>query len=194
MASTPRTLSTILVALFVLLVHAACPPSSQQAHPEWQVISVDYGQGNYRLPVRYHWVAVRTKNGVEITSVDGGKGTVRLFACAEQIGQVRARIRRQLRDRFIGSSFKDYTRVEEDGKEVTTNVFSFSWRQSASMTGKVNFTAIAYHGPLLIAVTSATMQPDDVTKIAAHTRLDLPLPTIQSCLPVCLGPKACKIE
>jgi len=179
-------------ALLLLgLLVTACPSPAHQVQPEWQTISVDYGQGHYRLPVRYHWVTARASNGIEISSVDGGKATLRLFACTESVPQIQSRIRRQLRERFIGSAFSEP--ADQEDREGVSNVFTFSWRHGPTMTGKVMFTAVSRHGPLLIAVTSSTMQPDDVARVAGGTRLDLPLPTIQSCLPVCL-PKSKECE
>jgi hypothetical protein len=168
-----------LVAGCVALLGCPATTTTPTLPPtEWQMISIDYGQGHYRFPARYHWVAVRAENGVIIKSPDGGDAMIRLFACAETVKQVQGRIRRQLRDRFIGSDF-----------ETAQGAYTFSWRQGKVMTGDVMFTGIAQHGLLLVTVTSGSMQPDDVLRLAAGTRLDLPLPSIQSCLPVCL-PKA----
>lgn len=174
-----RPAGVVTIALLV----GGCPSPVVQSHPEWQRITVDYGQGYFQLPARYHWVAVRTEGGVEIQSQDGGDAAVRIFACGETIEQVQGRIRRRLRDRFIGSDFR------LDGR-----VFSFSWRRKPSIGGPVVFTTVAPRGPLLITATSSTIEPDDVVHLASGTHLGLPIPSIQSCLPVCLPKeeKGCK--
>lgn len=163
---------------------AACSGPTQNQVPAWSTHIVEYGQGQIYLGLRYRWVAERDAGGAVIRTPDGGEAQVRLFACGKPVAEVQEVIRQRLQSRIIASQF--YT---------DRDAFYFRWFKGQTMSGESMGTAVAIHGPLLLSITSSTIQIDDLVGIAKRVRLGLPLPTIQSCFPLCGVKEAeCKPE
>jgi hypothetical protein len=160
--------------LALLLLLSACATGSSQNTPAaWSTTSVEFGQGQIHLGIRYRWVAERSPTGAVIQAPNGGEATVRVFACGQSLKEVEQGIRAKLRARLLGAQF-----VEKD------EVLLWRWRENP-MAGKVYGAAVAPHGPLLISATSTTFTLEELRGIVRRVRLGLPVPTIPSCLPFC---------
>lgn len=176
MRSARCALSTVLVVL-------GCSTTSggnRATTPDWTTTVVDYGQGQIHLRVRFRWIAEREVGGARIRTPDGGQATVRIFNCGKPKEQLKKLIRKQLRGRLLLSELAEHGRV-----------ISWRWRRRR-FEGRALGTAMARHGPLLIAVTSATIEPADLIRVADKMRLSLPLPTINGCFPLCVEGVDCK--
>jgi hypothetical protein len=181
-----RTLAPILLPLCLLplclLPLISCGgPQQVEGPPPWSTSSVDFGQGQLHLGLRFRWVAKIAPDGAVIDTPDGGGARVHIFACGKPVKEVLKTIQARLRSRLIGSRII-----------VKKRTFFFRWRKGKAMTGKVMGTAATTHGPLLISVTSSTLTMEDLVGVVRRVRLSLPVPTISSCLPLCgVGEEKC---
>lgn len=169
--------ATIAMWLPIAFIGAAplCACGSTTAQlPSWTYTTVDYGQGQLRLGIRVRSVAEADKAGALIRTPDGGEALVRVFACGSSIGAVRAAIRQRLRGRLVGSQLFTYK-----------GVLAWRWRRGKALSGTILHTGVIPHGPLLISVTSANMPLEEVVELASRVRLELPIPLIRGCLPIC---------
>lgn len=140
----------------------------------WTYTTVGWGQGRFRLGIRVRSAAEADDAGAIIRTPEGGEARVRVFACDQSPAYVRQLVRHRLRTRLLGSEILDYGRV-----------FAWSWRQGEALEGNIVNAAVAHNGPLLISVSSSTLPRDEVIQLARRVRLDLPLPLIPGCLPIC---------
>lgn len=176
--TTIRQLSgaALAAAVGVLAAGPGCGGAQQvKAPPTWSRASVPFGQGQIRLGVRFRWVATADERGALVQTPDGGRAVVRVFACGEPMSAIKKTVQRRLRHRLIGSRI-----------DTVKGVVFWRWRQGKTVSEEdTTITAIRQHGPLLIAVSSSTLPPEDVVGIALRVRLELPIPTIPACYPIC---------
>ena len=151
-----------------------CSGSTTQV-PTWIKTTLDYGQGQIHLGVRYRWVADRDRAGVAISTPEGGAAVLRIFSCGKSTKEVQELIRTQLRGRLVGNEFIDH------GDKLFGLRY---WRGNVS-TGAQASAAVVRHGPLLISISSASFDLDDLMGAVSRTRLTLPLATIPGCFPLC---------
>ncbi|MBK8480750.1 MAG: hypothetical protein IPL40_06205 [Proteobacteria bacterium] len=170
-----------------LLPLAACAAHSERGS-SWRDTTVDYGQGQLRLSVRVRWSVESDPAGATIRTPEGGEALVRVFACGQPMRQVRAHIAERLRGQMLAERL-----VERGG------VLAWAWRpgrptERAATELPPTQVAVAVHGPLLIAVSSTNLPPDEVVELARRVRLELPIPLIRGCLPVCGPEQPCQPE
>jgi hypothetical protein len=176
--SPRRLLAAALSA--VAAVSCSGPQTPSDGVPEWSTANVDFGQGQIVVGVRYRWVAERDVAGVVIRTPDGGEALVRVFSCGRSRHEVETALRHRLRGRLIGNELNPHG----------PKIFSLGyWRgkltgESAAGGTKAN-AAVVLHGPLLISVSASNLELADLVGVAQRVRLNLPLPTIPGCFPVC---------
>lgn len=166
---------TIFTALIFLPLLQGCsgPQAPSKKPAAWSVNSVDFGQGQLHLGIRFRWVAEADAAGAVIRTPDGGEAFVRVFACDKSVAEMQKIVRERLRSRLIGS-------------KIVKRKKQYHWRWRADeKSDKVMGTLVALHGPLLITITSSSLTQADLSGIARRTRLGLPVPTIPSCFPLC---------
>jgi len=169
----------LLLPLAVMAL-AGCPSAGQGELPEWRPTSVELGQGSVQLGLRYRWVVERDAAGLVIRTTDGGEAQLRIFACGKAVGVVQELIRQRLRDRLVGNDFIRHAKA-----------ISLRYYPGKTTTGVQAATAFIPYGPLLIAVTSTTLELSDLVGIAERVRLHLPIATITGCYPLCEGESKC---
>jgi hypothetical protein len=151
-------------------------------NPAWTRISVDHGQGQVNLVVRYRWVADRDRTGVTVSSPEGGKAFIRVFFCGKPTQEVQELIRRQLRGRLQNSEFVDQGR----------GVFSFRYlRGKLPESSTIASAAVAVQGPILVGISSANFDMQDLVDVARHVRLTQPVASIPGCFPLCEKGTSC---
>jgi hypothetical protein len=148
--------------------------------PEWSTANVDFGQGQIGVGVRYRWVAERDAAGVVIRTPDGGEAIVRVFSCGKPRLEVEKALRHRLRGRLTGNELNPHG----------PKIFSLGyWRgkltSGESTPGTKALAVIVLHGPLLISISASNLELADLVGVAQRIRLNLPLPTIPGCFPVC---------
>jgi len=178
MNASCRCLVSLVLSLLALGL-LGCPSRHTATVPRWTESSVPYGQGRVHLGLRFRWVAVRDPRGALITTPDGGSAKVRVFFCGKSVREIKSLIHRQLRSRLV------LAELVEQGR-----VLVWRWLRKP-MAGEEVGTAVTRHGPLLIAVESATIPLEDLAKVALRVRLDLPVPAIYGCFPLCIGEAKC---
>jgi hypothetical protein len=156
----------------VMLLQTSCTTTTSTV-PSWTTSNVDFGQGQLRVGIRFRWVAQSDPTGALIRTPEGGTANVRIFFCGRPVREIKAEIRSHLSSRLIRAELRDDDRL-----------LIWRWRDKGKEK-RVLAAAVARHGPLLISVTSETIQPDDLGQVARRIRLDMPIPSIKGCLPLC---------
>jgi len=174
MASARKTSFACTAWLLLPLLASGCSGNATTV-PSWTKTTLDYGQGRIHLGVRFRWVVDRDKSGVVISTPEGGKAVLRIFACGRSMKQVQELIRKQLRGRLVGNEF-----IEHGDK-----LFGLRYWRGEINTGTLASAAVARHGPLLISISSTNFDIDDLMSAASRTRLTLPVATIPGCFPLC---------
>ncbi len=175
MAKTAHAKYSVLIWLCLSLMLPACAAQQDTAESPsgWEDTSVSYGQGQLNLRVRFRWIAEAHPTGAVIHTPEGGEAFVRVFSCSKPLKDVKQQIRLRLRGQLVGDQFVD-----------RKGLFTFRWWQKEE-ANKVMGVAVSPHGPLLIVVSSSTIQETDLAWVAKRTRLMLPVPTIPKCYPIC---------
>lgn len=172
-----------MAGLVGLLLAAGCRHAGPPL-PKWNSTALDYGQGQLRLGIRPRSVAQLDELGAAISTPEGGQASVRVFVCAQRRAAVQSLVRQKLRERLVRGQFFD-----EEG------VFGWRWLEGSTIDGAKMSTAVAYHGPLLIAVSSANLPLEEVMELARRVRLEPPVPMIAGCFPLCgVAERECKLE
>lgn len=148
--------------------------SSGPVGPKWTVASVDYGQGQLRLGIRPRSMAKLDDMGATIRTPEGGEALVRVFMCGNKREQVVSTIRSRLRGHLVREQIFDHGQA-----------FALRWTAGNAVQGLKHNTAVAMHGPLLISATSTNLPLEEVVQLAMRVGLDLPVPLIDSCFPIC---------
>jgi len=161
------------LALSGLVLTCGCAASSP-AIPTWNVTSLDYGQGQMNLGIRPRSVATLDAAGAVVRTPEGGEAVVRVFMCGQKRQQVTALIRTRLRGRLVRDQIFDYGKA-----------FALRWTAGSEVAESKNNTAIAQHGPLLISATSSNLPLEEVVQLVMRVGLELPIPLIRSCFPIC---------
>jgi len=143
--------------------------------PTWTGATLDYGQGQVHLGVRYRWVVDRDKAGIAISTPEGGTAVLRIFSCGKSMKAVQELVRERLRGRLVGNEFIDHG----------DKLFGMRYWRGSVNTGTLASAAVVRHGPLLISISSATFDMDDLMGAVSRVRLILPLATIPGCFPLC---------
>lgn len=164
----------------LLLVVASCSGSSAQV-PVWTTTSLDYGQGQIHLGVRYRWVVDRDNAGVVIRTPEGGLAVLRVFSCGKSSKAVQELVRERLRGRLVGNEF-----IERGDR-----LFALRYWKGKVSSGTLTAVAVARYGPLLISVSSASFDLEDLIGAASRVRLTLPVATVPGCFPLCEGDTPC---
>ena len=174
--TTPPVFHPLLLwsGLAVLLGGCATQKTRVAAPAGWEDTAVRYGQGQMNLRVRFRWIAEAHPTGAVIHTPEGGEAYVRVFACSKPLKQVKDQIRLRLRGKLVGDQFTDHK----------GRVFTFRWWQKGE-ANQMMTVAVAPHGPLLIVANSTNIQETDLAWVARRTRLELPVPTIPKCYPLC---------
>lgn len=168
-----------LLLLAALSCGSGCGDRSHLS-PRWTTTSVELGAGQLHLGVRSRWVGLRDTGGAAIQTPDGGRVAVRIFNCPRPSRAVKALLQERLRSRLLTSEFIERGRV-------------FAWRWHAgSSQPTAHWSAATRHGPLLLVFTSSTISMDDLVEIATRARLDVPVPSIPGCYPVCTDEARCR--
>jgi hypothetical protein len=173
---TPRGMAALSLLLLCVAATACGGAQSPKVAP-WASTSVDFGQGQLHIGIRFRWVAEAEPAGAVIRTPEGGEAHLRVFACGKSVKEVQKLLQGHLRSRLLSSQI--YT---------SSTGFHWRWRLGDALTGKVITTAVVLHGPLLLSVSSSTLTEEDLSGIVSRVRLDLPVPTIPSCLPLCETP------
>lgn len=179
---TARSHALGLAALLAVVSLSACAAHSESSSG-WRDTTIAYGQGQLRLTVRVRWAVESDPAGAAIRTPEGGEALVRVFACGQPAQQVRAHIAERLRGQMLQE------RLTERG-----GVLAWAWRPSAAQDAEPTQVAVAFHGPLLIAVSSTNLPADEVAELARRVRLELPIPLIRGCLPICSPEQPCQPE
>lgn len=158
---------------FAVLLLCGCA-SSGPAIPKWTVASLDYGQGRMRLGIRPRSMAKLDDMGAAIRTPEGGEALVRVFMCGKKRDQVISTVRSRLRGHLVREQIFDHGKA-----------FALRWTAGSALRGPKHNTAVAMHGPLLISATSTTLPLEEVVQLAMRVGLDLPIPLIDSCFPIC---------
>ncbi|MCA9665247.1 MAG: hypothetical protein KC503_06650 [Myxococcales bacterium] len=170
-----RRRAAVVAVMAALLWLCGCPPKSA-LQPAWNSSRLDFGQGQLVVDLRVRWVAVGDAHGALIKTPEGAEAYLRVFNCSHGSKHIRDELRSALRSRLLSAEF-----VRRGA------VFAFRW-QERSKQRKVHWTAVKRHGPLVIAVSSETIPLDDVVEITQRAQLVVPVPYLQSCLPLCGEP------
>jgi len=169
------------LALMTLVAGCGAAASNNTQVPAWTSTTVDFGQGQFHLGVRYRWIVDRDRAGVTLRTPEGGTAQMRVFFCGKSRSVVQETIRQQLRGHLVGNEFSSHKH----------DVFSLRYWRGKTSGGTAVAAAIAMHGPLLISVSSTTFDIDDLVGIARRVSLTLPVATIQGCFPLCEADTGC---
>jgi hypothetical protein len=99
-----------LISLCALSCSQPAPPINP---PDWKTTSIDLGQGQMQVGVRFRWVAERDGMGAAVRTPDGGEAQVRIFACGKPVGELMELLRQKLRWRLVGNE------INRSGRAVT---------------------------------------------------------------------------
>jgi hypothetical protein len=180
--TVPASRAAAALGLAALLALSACAAHSESSSG-WRDTTIAYGQGQLRLSVRVRWAVESDPAGAAIRTPEGGEALVRVFACGQPARQVRAHIAERLRGQML------HERLTE-----RAGVLAWAWRPSPAQDVEPTQVAVALHGPLLIAVSSTNLPADEVAELARRIRLELPIPLIRGCLPICSPEQPCQPE
>jgi hypothetical protein len=163
-----------LSCLISLCALSCSQPAPLVNPPDWKTTSIELGQGQMQVGVRFRWVAERDGMGAVVRTPDGGEAQVRIFACGKPVGELMEILRQKLRWRLVGNE------INRAGRAVT---FRY-WRGKAN-GGTQAGAALVMHGPLLISAASSTLEIADLVGIVERVRLVLPVAPLAGCLPLC---------